>query len=194
MKGKKGKGIVITTSAETSVWLDACIQSVENLGYPILVVINDPKAEKMEGPEGTAKFKVAVNNWNGFELGGIARGTEVFTEFVHLMDTSVITNPEIIKTMFEHDGSMYACRGFFSYLGKYISEIVKETGIPRVEHKDGAIFHEHNWHRKYLENDPNAMQFSPKLPVVTNVFEEKHGRNNMVLDNGFIKKWKATYR
>lgn len=198
---RKPKGIVITTSAHTEQWFDACYDSVKDLGYPILVVVNagevDHEGKKfesefMESNEG--KFMVQVNNWNGFEMGGILRGTEHFDEFIHLMDTCVITNPEAIERMFEHKGSMYFCRGFFSYLGKYISDIAIKTGIPKVEDKEAAIFHEHAWHRKYLANDPNAKQFDPALPVTTEIFEEKNGRNNMVIDNGFIKKWKATYR
>jgi hypothetical protein len=190
---KKPKGIVITTSEATEQWFDECYASIAKLGYPILVVINGVELDQCERME-SEHMTVYVNNWNGYELGGIQRGTEEFDEFVHLMDTCVVTDGEMIHKMFEHDGSVHLCRGFFSYIGKYVSKIVIKTGIPKVTDKEQAIHHERHWNVKYLANDPKAIQFDPELPVTTDVFEEKNGRNNMILDNGFIKKWKGTWR
>lgn len=195
---KKPKGIVITTSPHTALWAEDCLKSVQELGYPVLVVNNDPNIEE-EGIVYQAKeegndFTIINNNWNGFELGGIQRGAEFFDEFIHLMDTCVVKDPKMIEEMFNHNGSVYLCRGFFSYLGKYISSIVEKVGTPRVEDKEQAIYHERSWNARYLDNDPNAKQFQPELPVTTDVFEEKNGRKNMVLDNGFIIKYKGTWR
>ena len=105
------RGIIITTSEATQQWFDDCFNSIKDLGYPVLVVVNagevDHEGKKFESEfmqSEDGKFMVQVNNWNGFEMGGILRGTEHFDEFIHLMDTCVITNPEAIERMFEHNG------------------------------------------------------------------------------------------
>lgn len=191
---KKPKGIVITTSPHTYRWLDDCIASVEKLGYPILLVINDETSPVNMLRSDDGNRICVVNDWNGFELGGIMRGAEYFDEFVHLMDTCVVRNPEMIEKMFQHDGSVYLCKGFFSYLGKYKSDVLAKVGIPRVENKEMAIHHERYWHERYLACDRKAIQFDPPLPITTDLFERKYDRQNMVLGNGYITKWKATWR
>lgn len=192
---EKKRGIVITTSKHTEAFFDECIQSIKGkTKYPIMVVINDPESNKSGLFLDNKDFKIYVNDWNGYEMGGIQRGAEVFDEFIHLMDTTVVKKPIMFDVMFAHDGSVALCRGFFSYLGKYVSEIVQKTGVPKVENKEQAIYHEHAWHKKYMANDPKATMFHPSLPVTTEVFEEKHGRTNMVLDNGLIVKYKGTWK
>lgn len=189
------RGIVITTSKHTYNFLADCLRSVRDAGYPILVVYND---EEYTLDSGNMKvhedFLVVYNNWNGFELGGIKRGAEFFDEFIHLMDTTVVLNTEMIETMFKEEGSVYLCNRFFSYLGKYKKEIVDQIGVPKVTNKEEAIRQELEWNRRYLENDPKAVQFYPQLPITTDIFEEKYGRINMILSNGFIIKYKARWK
>ena len=48
-------------------------------------------------------------------------------------------NPEMFDLMFDHLGSVYLCNGFFSYLGKYKSDILQNCGIPRISTKSDAI-------------------------------------------------------
>lgn len=177
------KGIVVTTSKYTEKWLDECLDSLPK-NYPILVVSNNFETPKAN----------VVNNWNGFEVGGIKRGAEVFDEFIHLMDTCVINNPEIIERSFEHQGSVYFTPGFFSYLGKYKKDILDKIGVPIIHTKAEAVECEARWNGRYLAQDKDAIQFRPILPVESDVFEEKNGRLNMVLSNGFITKYKGTWR
>lgn len=176
------RGIVITTSEHTKDWLPECLESLGNK-YPILVVGNNYGGERVN----------VVNDWNGFELGGILRGAEHFDEFIHLMDTCIVKDQKMFDEMFEHKGSVYLCDGFFSYLGKYRKEILDKVGIPKINNKADAIALENSWNRKYLDADPNAVQYLPELPIHTGVFVEKHGRKNMVLDNGAIVKFKGTW-
>lgn len=190
------RGIVITTSPYTKLFADDCIRSVETSGYPILLVVNDEHYGKtgIVHQSNDKKFTIYVNDWNGFELGGILRGSEFFDEFVHIMDTCVVEDASMFEKMFAHDGSVHLCRGFFSYLGKYQSEIIKKIGVPKIHTKEEAIKEEWQWNGIYLQNDPKAQQFQPELPVTTNEFVERHGRRNMVLKNGFITKYKATWK
>lgn len=180
------QGIVITTSEPTKAFLPDCLASLERVAdsYPVVVVGNQTRGDLVN----------ITNDWNGYELGGILHGAELFDEFLHLMDTCVLTDDEMVHEMFSHDGGVYLCRGFFSYLGKYDSGAVRRVGIPKIETKDEAIRAEWEWNGKYLGADHKAIQFQPPLPVITEVFEMRHGRQNMVLDNGFIKKYKARWK
>lgn len=176
------RGIVITTSEYTKDFLDECLNSLGDK-YPVLVVSNMYQTDKAD----------IINDWNGFELGGILRGYENFDEFIHLMDTCRVDDKALFDKMFEHDGSVFFCRGFYSYLGKYRSDILEKAGIPRVNTKADAIAQENQWNRHYLSFDQKAILFDPELPIHTTKFEEKNGRRNMVLENGFLTKWKGTW-
>ncbi len=182
------KGIVVTTSEYTKDWLLECLRSIPE-EYSILVVGNGGYKPPML-PFGV---QFVMNDWNGFELGGVLRGAEYFDEFILIMDTCVIKDKKMIDDMFDHKGGVYLCDGFFSYLGKYMSDVVERIGVPKINTKGEAVDMERNWNMLYLRNDPNAVQFNPSLPIHTDVFEEKHGRKNMILDNGFIIKYKGTW-
>ncbi len=184
------RGIVITTSQYTKDWLPECLASIMGGKYPILLVSNGGYVPEWGG----MNCKLVVNNWNAWEVGGIARGAEVFDEFVHLMDTCVVKDYAMFDIMFDHPGSVHLCPGFFSYLGKYRTNVLGAVGIPQISTKEEAITCEHIWNRQYLDFDPIAMQFEPELPITTDVFVEKHGRTNMVIENPYIIKWKATHR
>lgn len=181
------KGIVITTSEYTKDFLADCLRSLPEK-WPVLVVANDyPDVIVPDGIE------LVHNEWKGFELGGIYRGAERFDEFVHLSDTCVIRNKEMFDIMFDCPYSMYLCDGFFSHLGKYRTAILEEIGIPIIQDKMIGIHYENAWHKEYLAQEPEAVQFNPALPVHTDVFEEIHGQKRMVLNNGYITKYKGTW-
>lgn len=201
------QGIVVTTSQATEPFLNDLLQSLPTL-WPILLVCNSNHIPQVVRasllPPNTT---VVYNDYNAWELGGIARGVEHFSEFVHLMDTCIINKgivdekwpeaqlePEMLfRIMFGGPGSCFLCRGFYSYLGKYRTDILKFVGIPRIETKEQAIHAEEHWNRLYLNADSAAWQFPSLLPVSSDVFEEKHGRRNMVLTNGYMTKYKATW-
>lgn len=181
------KGIVITTSEYTKDFLKPCMESLPS-DWPILIVSNNYQdVPEYKGAD------IVHNEWDGFELGGIYQGAEHFDEFVHLSDTCVVRDKDMFPIMFEYPYSMYLCDGFFSHLGKYRTEILEEIGIPIIQDKMVGINYENVWHKEYLEHDPSARQFAPPLPVHTKVFEEIHGQTRMVLDNGYIIKYKGTW-
>jgi hypothetical protein len=172
------RGIVVTTSAHTSDWLMPCLESIGSK-YPVLVVRNGGGLP-VEG------YDTVINDWNGFELGGIARGAERFDEFVHLMDTCVIKDSSLFDRLFEIPGHVFLTEGGYHYMGKFVSDDL--PFLPIVSSKAEAISHELSW-----LNGKARTYFKPDLPVHTHVFEEKNGRRNMVLENDFIIKWKATW-
>lgn len=172
------KGIVITTSEHTKDWLKDCLDSIKT-DYPILVVSNGGVSAC---PHGVLNI---VNDWNGFELGGILRGKQYFDSFVHLMDTTIIKNNDLFDELFDLPGNVMLTDGGYHYMGKFESRYLPD--IPMISTKADAIALELQWLRG------NFDCFKPDLPVHTNVFEDKHGRKNMVLENDYLIKYKATW-
>lgn len=180
------KGIVITTSTHTRDWLMECFLSAQSK-YPIFVVGND-------GFEPSTSFVYKLrpdidrfigNNWNAFELGGILRGKERFDEFVHIMDTTLIKDPSLFDKLFNIPGHVFLTKGGYHYMGKFVSDDLPD--IPQIDNKNDAVALELRWlQRPYT-------CFEPDLPVHTNIFEMKHGRKNMVLENDYLIKYKATW-
>lgn len=163
---KQNRGIVITTSDHTKAWLPEMLESIKDVKYPIYIQDN--------GASG------------GFELAGIQAGKERFNEFVHLMDSAVIKDTTLFDKLFWMPGHVFLTKGGYHYMGKFVSDNLPM--IPKVNNKGEAITYELSW----LGEKPRSY-FSPDLPVHTDVFEEKHGRRNMVLENPFIIKYKATW-
>lgn len=171
--------------------------STQQRVYELLIVVNgmDPVNASMLNWE-SAKGRdtcVMFNSWNGYELGGVMRGAEMFDEFVHIMDSCVVHDYRMFHYMFAFPVSVHLCPKFYSYLGKYKTEVLKRIGIPKITTKDDAIKHEHHWHQQYLAADPSSIQLEPIMPITTNTFEKKHGRMNMVLSNGYMTKYKGTW-
>ena len=179
------RGIVITTSEHTKDYLQACFNSVLDT-YPILIVGNKYTPLDLIIPK-NAKVKFAYNGWNGFELGGILAGKEVFDEFVHLMDTCVIKDKKVFERVFLERGHVFFTKGGFHYMGKFVSNDLPH--IPRIHTKKEAIDLELKWLIPH-----GYTCFEPNLPVESNVFEEKFGQRRMRLENDFMIKWKGTWQ
>ena len=78
------------------------------------------------------------------------------------------------------------------FLGKYRREILNQMSIPLTKTKMEAVLQECAFNEAYSRLEPKmATIFNPL--VNTTIFEEKFGRNNMILENDYIKKYKATW-
>jgi hypothetical protein len=160
------RGIVITTSEHTKDWLFDCIKSI-GTKYPIVIRVNT----------------LEDNRW---ELGGIQLGKDTFDEFIHLMDTTVVKDQRLFDKLFEINGNVFLTEGGYHYMGKFVSDTLPT--LPTALNKQQAVYWELNWHAGIQKTF-----FSPDLPVHTSVFEEKRGRRNMVLENDYLIKYKATW-
>jgi hypothetical protein len=182
------KGIVISTSEHTKDWLSECVESMGH-DIDVLIVGNDNYEPPINGP----RQSYMVNNWNGFELGAILRGSQVFDEFIYFPDTVVVKNTDALKEILKHDGSMILSPNFLSYIGKYESAIIKSIGIPKITTKLEAVDNEFSWTQKYMENCPDIAIFRDLIPVDTGVIKEKNGRDNMVNECWWAVKYKGTW-
>lgn len=179
------KGVVITTSEYTRDFLKPLLESIKGTKYPVLVVSNGGYFPQTDA---TLDYELIVNDWNGWELGGIQRGKEKFEEFVHIMDSTIIKDISLFDKLFEIEGNVALTKDHFHYMGKYVSKLLPNT--PRMNSKDLAIFMETTW----LSKDENYSEFTPDLPVHTNNFIEINGRKRMVLENDYMIKYKGTWQ
>lgn len=122
----------------------------------------------------------------GFELSAIAAGARVFDEFVYLHDTVIIKDNSLFDKLFAIPGHVAITDRFFHYFGKY--ETMTLPFIPTVTNKEEAVQQELQWFTK-----PYSV-FENQLPVISDVFEEKHGRTNMRIENDFLVKFKARWQ
>lgn len=193
------RGVVITTSQATKDFLPECLNSLKGCTYPILVVSNGGYRPNIFGDSSIVediiycndnpetKASLIINDWNGWELGGIQRGKETFSEFVHLMDTAVVKDISFFDKVFEIEGNVAFTKDHFHYMGKYVSKLLPNT--PRIHSKDMGIFMETTW----LSKESNYSEFIPNLPVHTDNFITIHGQKRMVLENEYLIKYKGTW-
>lgn len=181
------KGIVITTSQYTKDFLKPLLESIKDVKYTVLIVSNggyDPKEVFLKHVSQHETILV-INDWNGWEMGGIQQGKEHFDEFVHIMDSTLIKDISMFDKLFEIKGNVVLTKGNFHYMGKFVSELLPNS--PRMNSKDIAIFHETTWlPQPYIE-------FIPDLPVHTNNFTTIYGQKRMVLENEYMIKYKGTW-
>lgn len=174
------RGIVITTSEFTKDFLKPCLDSLKGTKYDILVVSNGGY-----NPNLLKGTNFIINSWNGWEIAGIQRGKETYSEFVHLMDTTLIKDISLFDKLFAIEGNVVLTKGNFHYMGKFVTDEL--PNLPRVHDKVTAIMLEVRWLDgfKYTE-------FEPDLPVHSLVWEEIHGKKRMRLENEYMIKWKGT--
>ena len=178
MKDTK-RGIVIGTSEYTKNFLKPCLDSLKGTEYNILVVSNGGYKPDFEIEN------LVINSWNGWEIGVIQRGKETFSEFIHLMDTTIIKDVSLFDKLFAIEGNVVLTKGNFHYMGKFVTE--KLPNLPRVHDKATAIMLEVKW----LDGFPYT-EFQPDLPVHSLEWEIIHGQNRMRLENEYMVKWKGT--
>jgi len=178
------KGIVITTSAFTKDFLRPCLESLKATPYDILIVSNDSFTPDLSYFD--RQYDLIVNTYNGWELAGIQKGKETFDSFVHIMDSTLIKDISLFDKAFEIEGNVVFTKSNFHYMGKFVTKEL--PNLPIVHDKILAVYLEVRWLDgfKYTE-------FTPDLPVHTNVFEEIHGMKRMKLENEYMIKWKGTY-
>jgi len=167
--------IVIGSTTRTKDWLQNCLNSFGNYNkYPIIVVVNDD-------------FELGKLKW-------VYENTDI-DEFFLLHDTVEIKDTSLFDLAFNYEGSFALSKqpvqmGMF--LGKYRREILNKMIIPTTKTKMEAVMQECAFNQEYsILEAKMATIFKPL--VNTDVFEEKFGRNNMVLENDYIKKYKGTW-
>lgn len=186
------KGIIISTSEATKPFLKDLLLSIEGAylrqhpntkKYPVIVVGNQTQNELVN----------IYNDWNGFELGAIARGAELFSEFVYLPDTMLIKDYGVFHKVFDTDGSVMMSPNYLSYIGKYDTDVLMRVGIPKINTKLEAVDNEFLWLNRYIDAEPEMHYLDEMIPSDTFVFEEIHGQKKMVNGCSWGLKYKGCW-
>lgn len=162
------KAIVIGTYKGRENWLADCLDSLKGYErYPVIAC---------DVP---------------WELGVIGWAYPRFDEFLFLQDSVIVKQLDWIDEVFDCPKSVSLCHNpFFMYLGKYTRKDLDKVELPDVSNKREAVEHEGSW-TKYYASLCNPITLWPL--VDTDIFVEKHGRKNMVLENEYIVKYKGTW-
>lgn len=192
--------VVVTWAGNIEKTFPSFIQSLgEYRRYPLVVVVNESKNLPSETREFlAANYLLLENRQNLWECGAIASvmyETD-FDEFVLLQDTMVINNPGIITTMFDNfpDQSVVFGARWACFLGKYRRTILEQIKLPITRTKEQSMYWEVQLPNEYLK-------FEPEIPMLfqdwgdnqpENKLEERFGRQNLLIYNPYILKYKGT--
>lgn len=187
--------IVITHHKSTENFTFDLIESIKT-DYDVLIVDNSYDLNFK------SKYKIIHTN-DGFELGALKLVYQIpqYEEFFLLQNTTIIKNNNIFNLAFEKYKNQNYCLSqepylYGMYLGKYLKKVLDKINIPLVKNKMESVNYEQRFNRLYKAmSDSMGIKTAlhqPPLVKSTN-FINKHGRNNMILENDVIKKYKATW-
>lgn len=173
--------IVICHHKSTHPFLKDLLSSIRGVKYKRLIIENETEKSKY------------IPNIGGYELGAIQKAmTLIDDDIFFLQDTTVIKDKWIFKIADKAKGGMALCEKFMSYMGKYKMEVLKQMVLPTVYSKNDSLKYEFSWTEEYIRKDPH-FEYAPQALQDTDIFIEKHGRKNMVLENDYIIKYKAKW-
>ena len=195
------QGILIITWSGGQEQFETLIGSIPvDIGYPILVVVNDGDNASWIDPYISGGLEIIKSPYDGYELGAIdlvLRNTD-WDEFVVLQDTFEIKNPQIFYILLNvYAGSSISYGPYFQmYHGKFRREILEQIEFPIVKNKLEAIQHEFTFMYEYKKLDPKTICFNEYFTdsnFLDNI-EVKWGRENLVLEDEYLIKRKGTWR
>lgn len=165
------QAIVIIHNRANSVWLNECLNSIQT-DYPIL-----------------------ISNHEGWVMEGIKKiwQTTKYDELVFLNESMIVKDNAIWDILFNQyrNKSVMLGERYLMFFGKFRRVMVNKLSFPDVRSKyEDVMLGEGGWCRQYMElKDHIALQ-----PLADgDRFEMKHGRKNMVLENDYFIKYKATW-
>lgn len=141
---------------------------------------------------------IAVVNY-GFELNKIrwVMDNTKLDRFLFLQDSWQVKSPAFWDLLDQFEGSVALTRDpyfFGCYAGVYERHIIERVGVPSVKDKAHSILLEIDWHRRYVEVGGEPKVLFPELTDANATrIVERHGRQNLVLENEFVVKWKGTW-
>lgn len=166
--------IAIGTSPDRSEWLQACSGSM-------------------------GREHIVISNW-GFELGKIRWLMDNTTaqRFLFLQDSWVVKSPDLFALLEHTEGSIALTQDpyfFGCFAGVYERKVIEDIGIPTVSTKLQAVEFERSWHESYVASAGEPTVLFPDL-TDENATEVRfhNGRENLILENDYIIKYKGTWR
>ncbi len=192
--------IIPTHTSRVDTWLSDCLNSL-NFHYLVTVLFQGEKPEESTTERLLGTFPSIVVAWhelNGYDPGALVYAVEEHVEddvFV-LHDSCVIKDNSLFDLAFiKHAGKGVALSThpttFGMFLGKYRYDVLKDLPKPLAQNKYHGIELEESWNRLYCQADPPVVLFNDFNDK--DIFETKHGRKNMVIENKYLKKYKGAW-
>jgi len=135
----------------------------------------------------------------GYELAKLQWVVEntILGRFLFVQD-SVIVSPGLYDRLTAFDGSVALMSDpvpFGCYLGVYERKVLKKVGIPQIASKREAVEAEIWWTKAYCREAGDVPVLFPQLSDANATRHAvHHGRDNLVLENEFLTKYKGTWR
>ena len=156
---------VIVVTYEGSPFLDEALEYLKGIKHPLLLCINTPDD-------------------NGYDPAGFYLAKELELEkFILLHDSCHVKDQRVLDMLFAFGGTISLSPGILMCMGKF--EQLPELP-PKPKNKREAVDFEtamKNW------------QHTPLFPTFTDCDkrEYKHGKERMVIENEYLKKYKSTW-
>lgn len=186
--------IIPTHISRVDTWLKDCLASIKT-DHRVMVVFQDNKPPK--GLEIGTEYTFHTNG--RFDPGAIVwamNNLEKDDEFIVLHDSCVVKDNLLWKVVFEgyrEESVALATHPTMMgmFIGKYRMPIVTKLKPPVAKDKKQAVELEESWNREYCQLEQPIALDNPL--TYSDVYEERHGRKNMVLENRWLIKYKGTY-
>lgn len=150
-------------------------------------------------PKDVLALVVCEPNYECGKIGFVHRHTDI-EEFLFLPDTVRAKTHHWIYAMREHVGSTVAINRepaeMGCFMGKYQRSVINAIGgVPHTPDKRSAVDAEATWLRKYWAAATNKHVLWPDLQhgAQPEKIVMMHGRENAVLENDDIQKFKGTW-
>jgi len=186
--------IIPTNTTRIDTWLKDCLASLDTL-HPVTVVFQGEKPAKGLKIGFDYVHKPTV----GFDPGAIVWAMENLAkddEFFVLHDSCIVKDNLLWKVVFDgywQDSVALSKEPVMMgmFIGKYRMEICEQLEPPVASTKEDAVKLEESWNNAYCTVEQPILLERPL--VKSDTFEHKHGRDNMVLENRWLKKYKGTW-
>ena len=167
--------IVVPTSPGREHWAKQCSESLKDTPH---IVVSEYGYE-------IGKIRWMMENTN-------------FDRWLMLQDSVVVKDLSLFDLAFSHPNSVALSNcpvKFGMYLGIYTRKTLSKVEIPIAHDKEDAIRYEVEWSKKYCESEKN-------IPTLFEDFSDGNskrtvnifGRENLVLENEYLIKYKGTWR
>ena len=161
---------VIIVTYEGSPWIDEQLDCIRETPYPVVLAINTPDDNRFD----TAGLYLAV------DLG--------LEEFVLLHDSCLVKDVTLFELLFDVPGVVSISPNFLMFQGKFVTERLPRLPDPPPQSK---------WEVVALEVDfarlPADVTMFPEFYDGNHRFGWKNGRENMILENDYLVKYKQCY-
>ncbi len=147
-------------------------------------------------------YPIMITNHGGFQIDAVRKMFSLenkWDEIFFLHETMIVKDNSVWEEIFEiHKGKTVTFHPDFQmFITKYIRKYVEQIPFPTVNSRADDIEHgEGTWNFAYKEADPNYVLLDPLLdpnPSLAESHEWKYGRDNIVLENKYFKKWKSVW-